>query len=186
MQAQDHGLHTSLQSSIDKSPYVNFMEDGMVAAITNDGDKSPYVNFMEDGMVAAITNDGHDNDNSLHSQIVGGTELNDGMAAIQQSENTGEIQNNEHDSVENRNSSEGNVVPDTDQGGSQEQELYTNKIRNAMAPVKRSLNQLARSQGWSIWLLFYIAIVMSWPSLRNLGFFLFGKRFRNFLTAKKL
>jgi hypothetical protein len=126
MQAQDHGLHTSLQLSTHKSPYVNFMEDGMIAAITNDG---------------------HDNDNSLHSQIVGETELNDGMAAIQQSENTGEIKNNEHGSVENRNNLEGNVVPDTDHSGSQEQELYMNKIRNAMAPVKRSLNQLARSQG---------------------------------------
>ncbi|GJM88680.1 hypothetical protein PR202_ga04771 [Eleusine coracana subsp. coracana] len=139
--AQEHGLHTSLESSIDKSPYVNFMEDGMVAAVTKDG---------------------HDN------------------------ENTGEIQN-EHDSVENRNSSQGNVVLDTGHEGSQEQqELDVNKIRDVIAPAKRSLNQLIRSQGRSVWLLAYIAIVTSWPFLRTLGFFLFRKRFRNFVAAKKL
>jgi hypothetical protein len=165
MQAQEHGLHTSLESSIDKSPYVNFMEDGMVAAVTDDG---------------------HGNDDSLHSQIVGETKLNDGMAALQQSENTGEIQTG-HECVENTKSSEGNVVPDKDHGGSQEQqELYTNKIHNVVAPIKRSLNQLARSQGRSLWLLAYVAIVTSWPFLRTLGFFLFRKRLRNFLTAKKL
>ncbi|XP_078433843.1 alpha/beta-Hydrolases superfamily protein [Wolffia australiana] len=30
------GLHTTLESSIDKSPYVNVMEDGMVATVAND------------------------------------------------------------------------------------------------------------------------------------------------------
>ncbi|KAL6619186.1 hypothetical protein ACP70R_034325 [Stipagrostis hirtigluma subsp. patula] len=35
--AQEHGMRSSLESSIDKSPYVNFMEDGMVAAVVNDG-----------------------------------------------------------------------------------------------------------------------------------------------------
>ncbi|GJM92430.1 hypothetical protein PR202_ga08904 [Eleusine coracana subsp. coracana] len=42
--AQDHVLHSSLESSIDKSPYVNIMEDGMIAPVTNDGtrnDSSP-------------------------------------------------------------------------------------------------------------------------------------------------
>ncbi|KAK3135484.1 hypothetical protein QOZ80_5BG0419530 [Eleusine coracana subsp. coracana] len=163
--AQEHGLHTSLESSIDKSPYVNFMEDGMVAAVTKDS---------------------HDNDDSLHRQIVGETNLNDGTAAIQQNENIGEIQN-EHDSVEKRNSSQGNVVPDRGHEGSQEQqELNLNKIHDAIAPAKRSLNQLIQSQGRSVWLLAYIAIVTSWPLLRTLGFFLFRKRFRSFVGAKKL
>ncbi|RLN25113.1 embryogenesis-associated protein EMB8-like [Panicum miliaceum] len=35
--ANDHVLHSSLESSIDKSPYVNIMEDGMVAPVTKDG-----------------------------------------------------------------------------------------------------------------------------------------------------
>jgi hypothetical protein len=51
------------------------------------------------------------------------------MAALQQSENTGEIQTG-HECVENTKSSEGNVVPDKDHGGSQEQE-YT-RIKSIM------------------------------------------------------
>ncbi|TVU19489.1 hypothetical protein EJB05_35640, partial [Eragrostis curvula] len=160
--AQEHGLHTSLESSIDKSPYVNFMEDGMVAAVTEDG---------------------HDNYDSLQSQ--GEINLDNSMAAVQQNENTIEIQN-QHDNADNRNS-QGDVVTDPGHGGSQEQqELYVNKIRDAIAPVKRSMNQLARSQGRSVWLLAYIAIVTSWPLLGTLGFFLFKKKFRNSQAAKKL
>ncbi|RRT50656.1 hypothetical protein B296_00051592 [Ensete ventricosum] len=33
----NHGLHCSLESAIDKGPYVNIMEDGMVAAMTSEG-----------------------------------------------------------------------------------------------------------------------------------------------------
>lgn len=37
MQTPNHGLHCSLESAIDKGPYVNIMEDGMVAAMTSEG-----------------------------------------------------------------------------------------------------------------------------------------------------
>ncbi|CAN6350911.1 unnamed protein product [Urochloa humidicola] len=50
--AQEHGLHSSLESSIDKSPYVNFMEDGIVAAVTNDGPDN-----NEDGDEALMVKD---------------------------------------------------------------------------------------------------------------------------------
>ncbi|CAL9150313.1 unnamed protein product [Musa hybrid cultivar] len=33
----NHGLHCSLESAIDKGPYVNITEDGMVAAMTSEG-----------------------------------------------------------------------------------------------------------------------------------------------------
>ncbi|KAJ8493436.1 hypothetical protein OPV22_015157 [Ensete ventricosum] len=35
--ASTHGLHSLLESSVDKGPFVNVMEDGMVAAMTSDG-----------------------------------------------------------------------------------------------------------------------------------------------------
>ncbi|RWW02873.1 hypothetical protein GW17_00034017, partial [Ensete ventricosum] len=36
-EASTHGLHSLLESSVDKGPFVNVMEDGMVAAMTSDG-----------------------------------------------------------------------------------------------------------------------------------------------------
>jgi hypothetical protein len=167
MQAEDHGLHSSLESSIDKSPYVNFMEDGMVAAVTNDGP---------------------DKDDSLHSQIVDEIELNDDMVATQQNEQTGEMQNERDSGVGDKNSSEGGVASFQGNEGNHEQreEPYANNIRDAIAPVRRSINQITRSQGRSVWLLAYIAAVTSWPLLGALGFFLFRKRFSNSLLAKKL
>ncbi|CAL4893731.1 unnamed protein product [Urochloa decumbens] len=164
--AQEHGLHSSLESSIDKTPYVNFMEDGMVAAVTNDGP---------------------DKDDSLHSQIVSEIELNDGMVAIQQNEHTGEIQNESDSGVGDKNNSEGNVASVQGHEGNhkQREEPEANNIRDAIAPVRRSIHQITRSQGKSVWLLAYIAVVTSWPLLGALGYFLFRKRFSNSMLAKK-
>ncbi|OEL29031.1 Embryogenesis-associated protein EMB8 [Dichanthelium oligosanthes] len=165
--AQEHGLHSSLETTIDKSPYVNFMEDGMVAAVTNDGP---------------------DNNDSLHNQIVGEIELNDGMVAAQQNEYTREIQNENDSGVGDKNSSEGNVTFVQGHEGYHEQreKPYANNIHDAIAPIRRSINQITQSQGKSVWLLAYIAVVTSWPFLGALGFFLFRKRFSNSLLAKKL
>ena len=167
MQAQEHGLHSSLESSIEKSPYVNFMEDGMVAAVTNDG---------------------LDNNDSLHNQIVGEIELGDGMVAIQHNEHTGEIQNESYNGMGDKNNSEGNVTSVQGNEGNhrQREEPYANNIGDAIALVRRSINQLTRSQGKSVWLLAYIAVVTSWPLLGTLSFFLFRKRFSNSLLSKKL
>ncbi|CAN6328129.1 unnamed protein product [Urochloa humidicola] len=164
--AQEHGLHSSLESSIDKSPYVNFMEDGMVAAVTNDGP---------------------DNDDSLHNQIDGDIELSDGMVAIQQNEHTGEIQNESDSGVGDKNNLEGNVTSVQGHGGNHKQrEEPDANISDAIAPVRRSINQISRSQGKSVWLLAYIAVVTSWPLLGALGYFLFRKRFSNSMLAKKV
>lgn len=163
--AQEHGLHSSVESPIDKSPFVNFMEDGMVAAVTNDNP---------------------DNDGPLHNQIVGEIELNGGIAAAQQNESTGAIETECDSGVHDKNSSEGNPLSVHGHGGSQEmlQELYANKIHDAIGPVKKSINQLARYQGRSVWFLAYIAAVSSWPLLGALGFFFFRKRFSSTLLAK--
>ncbi|KAL5202103.1 hypothetical protein ABZP36_013055 [Zizania latifolia] len=159
--AQEHGLHTSLESSIDKSPYVNFMEDGMVAAVTNDD-----------------ANNSDSVDNLISNEI----ELRDGMVDVQRNGITTEIQN-ERDN----NSLQENVTPAQGPEGSKEQlELNTDKIQDVIAPVKKSINQLTRSQGRSVWLLAYIAFVTSWPLLGTLGFILFRNKFRNSLPAKWL
>ncbi|KAF2930923.1 hypothetical protein DAI22_05g171900 [Oryza sativa Japonica Group] len=85
------------------------------------------------------------------------------------------------------NRSQENVTPAQGPVGSQEQPKQNiDKIQDAIAPVKISINQLIRSQGRSVWLLTYIAFVTSWPFLGALGFILFRKKFRNSLPAKRL
>uniref|UniRef100_A0A453G0Z9 AB hydrolase-1 domain-containing protein n=1 Tax=Aegilops tauschii subsp. strangulata TaxID=200361 RepID=A0A453G0Z9_AEGTS len=41
--AEEHVLHSSLESSIDKSPYVNILGDGMIAPVGNDGPPSSQI-----------------------------------------------------------------------------------------------------------------------------------------------
>uniref|UniRef100_A0ACD5U221 Uncharacterized protein n=1 Tax=Avena sativa TaxID=4498 RepID=A0ACD5U221_AVESA len=154
---QEHGLQSPLESSIDKGPYVNLMGDGMVAAVTNE-------------------------DDSLANQIESEMEHSDDTIAVQQNRITKVLQGECHG--ENTSSSEDNVTHAQSRIGSQEQreELSTDKIQDAIAPVKKSMNRLIRSQGRSLWWLAYIAVVTSWPLLR----ILYGKKLRNSLPVKWL
>jgi uncharacterized protein len=155
MQAQDHVLHSSLESSIDKSPYVNIMEDGMIAPVTNDGTG---------------------NDGPPSNQTVDEVELSDKAGVIQQNGVYAEKHNEHTSGVENESS----AISANQQG----EEVYTNKLREIIAPVKRSINKMTRYQGRSVWLLAYIAFVTSWPLLGSLAFITFRKKFRNPLRAK--
>ncbi|KAL6616450.1 hypothetical protein ACP70R_038720 [Stipagrostis hirtigluma subsp. patula] len=151
---QDHVLHSSLESSIDKSPYVNIMEDGMVAPVTSDGP-------------------GDDGSPSNHT--VDEVELSDTVGVKQQNEVSSEKHNEHASGVNGKSSGSANQ---------QGEAAYTNKLHEIIAPVKRSLNQLTRYQGRSVWLLVYIAFVTSWPLLGSLAFITFRKKFRNPSRAK--
>ncbi|KAM3404288.1 hypothetical protein ACQJBY_007404 [Aegilops geniculata] len=166
---QEHGLQSPLESSIDKGPYVNLMEDGMVAAVTNE-DTNIHESLDK------------------HKQIVSEMEGSDGRVNVQQNGITSVLQDESHSAVKNTSGTEDNVPSAQGPVGSQEQreELSTDKIRDAIAPVKKSINQLIRSQGRSVWWLAYIAVVTSWPLLGALGFFLYRKKFRNSSPAKRL
>lgn len=158
LQAQDHILRSSLESSIDKSPYVNVMEDGMIAPVTDDG---PCDDITPSHQVNDIKQDNGD--------------------FTQQNEHTRE--------VDDKNITEVNAMPSQSpeqSAGQQVEEHYVGKFHEAIAPVKRSINQLTRYQGKSVWLLAYIAFVTSWPLLGSLAFIAFRKKFRNNLLAKWL
>jgi uncharacterized protein len=155
MQAQDHVLHSSLESSIDKSPYVNIMENGMIAPVTND-----------------VTG----NDGSPSNQTVDEVELSDKAGVIQQNGVSTEKHNEHTSGVENKSS----AVSTNQQG----EEVYTNKLPEIIAPVKRSINKMTQYQGRSVWLLAYIAFVTSWPLLGSLAFITFRKKIRNPLRGK--
>ncbi|XP_047076523.1 embryogenesis-associated protein EMB8-like isoform X1 [Lolium rigidum] len=154
--AEDHVLHSLLESSIDKSPYVNFLGDGMVAPATDDG---PV------------------NDGPPCSQIVNELKLNNGVNDTQQNEHAKE--------AEIKSGIQVDAVPAQSPAGSAKQQgEKANKIHDAIAPVKRSINRLTRYQGRSVWLLAYISFVTSWPLLGSLAFIVFRKKFRNPFSAK--
>uniref|UniRef100_A0A453G116 Uncharacterized protein n=1 Tax=Aegilops tauschii subsp. strangulata TaxID=200361 RepID=A0A453G116_AEGTS len=153
--AEEHVLHSSLESSIDKSPYVNILGDGMIAPVGNDGPPS--------------------------SQISDDLKPNATVNSTQEDEEAKE--------VENRSGTDGDAMPAQSPAAAgstkqQGEERYADKIRDAMAPVKRSVNKLARYQGRSVWLLAYVALVTSWPLLGSLAFMLFRKKSRHPLSAK--
>ncbi|XP_037407553.1 phospholipase ABHD3-like isoform X1 [Triticum dicoccoides] len=151
--AEDHVLHSSLESSIDKSPYVNILGDGMIAPVGNDGPPS--------------------------SQITDDLKPNATVNSTQQDEQAKEVENNSGtDAVPAQSPAAAGSAKQ------QGEERYADKIRDAMAPVKRSVNKLARYQGRSVWLLAYVALVTSWPLLGSLAFMLFRKKSRNPLSAK--
>ncbi|KAM0863076.1 hypothetical protein ACQ4PT_044840 [Festuca glaucescens] len=158
---QEHVVQSSLESSIDKGPYVNLLGDGMVAAVTNE-------------------------DTNIHDSLVNPskTEHSDGTVNVEQNRVTKMLQDDRHSAITNTSSSEDNTTHSQSCVRSQEQreELSTDKIHDAIAPVKKSMNQLIRSQGRSFWWLAYIAVVTSWPLLSVL----YGKKFRNSLLAKWL
>ncbi|PWZ31739.1 Embryogenesis-associated protein EMB8 [Zea mays] len=152
--ANDHVLLSSLESSIDKSPYVNLMEDGMVAAVTKDGpsnDGSPL---------------NHAADEQLSNEAGGGQQ------------NVASALNHNENSIGVGNDSPAEPVKQ------QGDDIHSNKLHEIIAPVKRSMSQLTRYQGRSVWLLAYIAFVTSWPLLGSLAFITFRKKSRNPLRAK--
>jgi uncharacterized protein len=147
-------LLSSLESSIDKSPYVNLMEDGMVAAVTKDGpsnDGSPL---------------NHAADEQLSNEAGGGQQ--NVVSALNHNENSIGVGNDSP------------AEPVKQQGD----DIHSNKLHEIIAPVKRSMSQLTRYQGRSVWLLAYIAFVTSWPLLGSLAFITFRKKSRNPLRAK--
>lgn len=136
-------MHSSLESTIDHSPYVNITEDGMLAPASE--------NTMTENTVS------HTSKERTESEIT-----------------------SEDETVEN-SSKDGKVTITKENENSIEKKSKDENIDKTVAdviyPIKRSVNELTKYQGKSIWLLAYIAFVTSWPFIGSLGFFFFRKRF---------
>lgn len=146
------GLHSSLESSIDKSPYVNIMEDGTISA-TKDG--AAESSNMLDPSDDQINHDVKpENDLAAPNQRETGTEASMDLV---------------HD-----------ISPSS--GEKADNESYSKIIHDVTAPLKRSINQLSRRYGTSMWLLAYIAIMTSWPLVGTV-LRIFRRKFRGSLPA---
>jgi uncharacterized protein len=140
-------LHSSLESTIDQSPYVNITQDGMLSPAVEDTltDNSPS----------------HTNKEMTESAITSTSEIDE---AMENSSKDGEVKITK----ENENSLE-----------KKNRDEYIGKtVADVMYPIKRSVNELTKYQGKSIWLLAYIAFVTSWPLIGSLSFFFYRKRFK--------
>jgi hypothetical protein len=128
-------------------------------------------------MVAPATDDGPVNDGPPCSQIVNELKLNNGVNATQQNEGATEAEIKSGIQVDA-------VHAQSPAESAKQHGEKANKIHDAIAPVKRSINRLTRYQGRSVWLLAYISFVTSWPLLGSLAFIVFRKKFRNPFSAK--
>lgn len=145
---ENTSVHSRLESSIDKSPYVNIMEDGLVTAVQKDG-------LEKDQAIATVD-----------TPIIHNREPDSNDAIFEQNEdNTG---------------ANATLINETiPSSGQNTHEDRISKIFNDMTgQVKRSMNQLSRQSGRSLWLLIYIAIVTTWPLLGSFLGFIFRRKLK--------
>ncbi|CAA7396957.1 unnamed protein product [Spirodela intermedia] len=148
------GLHSSLESSIDKAPYVNVMEDGMVATVGNDA--------------AGQVNDGDPSDDDGRSQPP--TDADPAAAGPEERRTARGGRAQEEEGSES-----------SEQRGERESESATPGPPQVANPVKMSINQLSRWNSTSTWLLVYIAIVTTWPLVGSALLVVFKRRFKRAL-----
>ncbi|KAG6481669.1 hypothetical protein ZIOFF_058288 [Zingiber officinale] len=151
---QNFGMHHSLESDIDKAPYVNIVEDGIVAPIITEGTRTGTELVTKDDLhVDRLSSDSKPED--------------DGVLSVKKSDPTVNM-----------------ISPEpVEPAHKEEAEDITKTIHDMTAPVKRSLNQLLRCYDISRWLLAYIAIVTTWPLLGSALSFVFRKKLRGFLPV---
>lgn len=156
MQTPNSGLHHTLESDIDSSPYVNIMEDGMVSTVpSEEADHAMKADLHDDGLPNKVK--------SEQEARLGDERLH---ARESKNENKMDISHEPVDSVHKV-----------------EVERIANPIHDITAPVKRSLSRLSRHYNISMWLLAYIAILTTWPVLGSALSFVFRKKLRGFLPA---
>lgn len=143
MQVETRCLHSSLESSIDKGPYINLKDDGMIAAMTSGVDNENTE--MDDN---AINQEANPENNDAPIQTENMTE--DGRQPIQE--------------------------PANSSGHNTQGETYSRAVQEITAPIKRSINQISRRHGWSMWMLAYVVIITTWPLLGSWISLVFRKR----------
>ncbi|KAJ1703231.1 hypothetical protein LUZ63_003010 [Rhynchospora breviuscula] len=155
-------------SVLHNSPFIHHQKKteamGLHSALESTIDQSPYVNITEDGMLSPAT------ENALIESTVthANKEITESEICAEVDETT---KTSSKDGVVRITSKNENSVK-KDKG-----ENISETVADVMYPIKRSVHELRKYQGKSIWLLAYIAFVTSWPLIGSLSFFFFRKRF---------
>ncbi|XP_043706298.1 phospholipase ABHD3 isoform X2 [Telopea speciosissima] len=147
-------LHSALESSIDQGPYLNVMEDGMVAAMGNE-QTTKMAGYLSD-----------------EQQMIHGKKNEDIVPAIEESK---------HDETGAKTDTEQGTTQPSRQDT--ESNLDVKCPRDITAPIRRCMDQLSRQNRRSMWLLAYIAIVSTWPLVGSALLVVFKKKLKNVLPA---
>ncbi|XP_068659044.1 uncharacterized protein [Aristolochia californica] len=131
---------SSMQSEIDKGPYVNVTEDGMIAAMGK--------NLTVETEIGDLTSD----------HIIQNKEAEDETACSTQADQ--KIETSTALTKEAARSSEQNP----------EENLDIKHLHDVTAPIIKCFNQLSRQSRRSMWFLAYIAIITTWPLVGSLLF----------------
>nr|GMC83648.1 embryogenesis-associated protein EMB8-like isoform X1 [Ipomoea batatas] len=125
-------------------------------------DQAPYVSVMDDGMVSAVTNEPPPSDIGcceLSEHTVAEDKAGDGSSAAECND----------------------VITPQEANANASAEVAEDAV--ASPPVKKCLNQLSRRSKASIWLLAYVAIVLTLPILGSALPLLLKKRLRNIFSG---
>lgn len=171
------------ESSIDQGPYLNIVDDGLVAAVGSDPtavmeNVHNQQVVLSDHYAEASSNIQMDDqkektnspNNNVQPQRQGVKNL---VVSDRNEESSSNNQMDDQKEREKTNSTDENVQP---QGQG---------VKNLVVPIRKCLNQLSRQSRKSIWVLAYIALITSWPLMGSTLRFLFNKKFRNALQVSK-
>ncbi|XP_068663379.1 embryogenesis-associated protein EMB8-like [Aristolochia californica] len=143
-------LSSSLESSIDKGPFVDTSEDGMVAAV---GNEQTIDRGTEDSC-----------DEQANPEQKNGNAL------------TGPYPGNQTRSIDALNK----TSQPSRQTTQNDLPVGDNLIHDIVMPVRKCINKLARHNRNSMWLLAYIALVTTWPLVGSALLVRFRKKFSVF------
>lgn len=157
LQIESQNQYSPLDSSIDKSPYINFTEDGLVTAVMTDGSEPEDVTDERD----------------VQRHIAPGA----------QSEAIVTTENEEQNARTNTLLDTPLIsVPSGQKEEDEDENAITFKDASA-AIVKRCLKQLSKQSRKSMWLLVYVAIVSTWPLVGSALLFVFRKKLKGAFPA---
>nr|AHF21578.1 late embryogenesis abundant protein [Tamarix hispida] len=145
---QVSGQHPPVGAYIDRGPYLNVAEDGMVAAV---GNQTARNNVVED---------------SSQSEIL---DKQNGETA------TSEVQKEHFTDVRTSITS---IIPEIIAEHEQGENTSTLYTADMIRFVKQRLNQLSRQNRRSMWLLVYISVATSWPLVGSALYFFFRKKMK--------
>lgn len=131
-------------------------------------DQAPYLNVEVDGLVTAVRSEPIADVGVEHEENI---DQNKSEDAIQYAEEVNHRnRERENEKIE--------LVGYSD--------ITKQDASGITTPVKKCLNQISRQNRKSLWLLAYIAIIMTWPVVGSAPLLFLKKKFQNFVSGPSL
>ncbi|XP_020599760.1 embryogenesis-associated protein EMB8 isoform X2 [Phalaenopsis equestris] len=153
---ENHDLNSPLDSSIDKGPYINLMENGLITAVISD------VSDNED------ISDANDEQRQIEARA----------------DNKAIVTTDDQEHCAPINTALDTPLLSSSSGQKEDEDADAITFKDAStAAVKRCLKQLSRRSQRSIWLLAYIAVVSSWPLVGSALLLVFRNKLKGLFSG---